>query len=768
MSLGTLTARVALDTSPLSAGVKAAALGFGLVAAGAAAAIYKVGSAYQDSLNTFQAVSSASAAQMKAVAAEAKKLGADMQLPATSAADAAKAMTELAKSGLSVDEALAAAKGTLQLAAAAQVDEAKAAETTANALNAFGLKGTEAGRVADILAASANASSAEITDMADALKMSSAVAAAAHIPIEDLAAALGELANKGIKGSDAGTSVKQMLLSLEGPSKKAAKVMSAYGIDIYTADGRMKSLRDIIANVSGALGGLSDEQRNAALATIFGSDAVRAANIVLLGGVDAFDQMKSAVTKNGAAADVAAAKTKGLRGAFEGLKSQLEGVAISIYEKASPGIERFVRSVAEGIPKAVALLTAGGKAFRSALSGEGVTSDGFVGVMERIGVASRQVVDTVREHWPVVKAAVIGAVEAIVGWVHEHWPEIRKIVVETMTTVRTVIAGVVDTVQTIWANFGEQIKGVVAAVWPAVRGIIEGTLQIVRGIVQTFTGLIHGDWSRAWDGIKTVLAGAWEALVGRLKLDLAVLKGVVSIGMEIVASVFSGAWDLIRAAFREGTAFIVDKFLAAVEWITRAAATAFGWVPGVGDKLRSAAREVEAFRDDVNASLRGIDEQKTIRINLIEAVSRENNVNTGTAGDPSFNNGEPSGGAAGDYMGGVIRRAAGGIRRAASGVGAMAPGGGRPHGPTLVSEAGYDEWVITPDPLYRLRNLRLLNQANQALGVGGGGATSAPFDYAALAAAMAPVLAAAVAANPIRASVSASAVAEGLNRMRPR
>ncbi len=319
----------------------------------AGVALIGVGMDYESSLNTFQAVSQANAAQMGMVRDQAKALGSDLTLPATSAADATTAMTELAKAGFDVTESLGASKGVLQLAAAAQTDEANAATITANALNAYEMAASDAGKVADILAASSNASSAEITDMADSLQMAAAVAHMANVDLDDTATAISEMANKGIKGSDAGTSLKQMLLSLIAPSEKAKDVMQLYGLSVYDAQGKVKPMRDLVADFSTKLGVLDEEQRNAALSTIFGTDAVRAGLTVMAEGTAAWDEMNEAVNRSGAAQELAEAKSQGLRGALDGLQSQVETVAIGFYEKASPAVEDFIRGIAEDLPGAM-------------------------------------------------------------------------------------------------------------------------------------------------------------------------------------------------------------------------------------------------------------------------------------------------------------------------------------------------------------------------------------------------------------------------------
>jgi len=299
----------------------------------------------ESELNFLQAVSGATGEQMRKVSELAKQLGADATIPAASALDAAKAMTELAKAGLSVEQSMAAAKGTLQLAAAGQLDAARAAEIVAGALNAFNLQGDQAVRVADLLAASANASAANVTSMADSLKMSSSVAAMSNRTIEETIAALSMMANAGIQGSDAGTSLKTMLLRLMAPTDKAAGMMEELGIKLTDAKGRMLPMRDIVDQFSRALSKLNEDQRNFTLSTIFGTDAIRAANIILMAGVDAYDEMYKAVTKSNAAADLAAARMRGLKGAQEALNNTVDSLALALGEKLLPGLTRVMEAL---------------------------------------------------------------------------------------------------------------------------------------------------------------------------------------------------------------------------------------------------------------------------------------------------------------------------------------------------------------------------------------------------------------------------------------
>jgi len=360
------------------------ALGGIAIAAGLAAkSTLDIGVTYQNSMNTLQAVSKASAATMEDVGATAKRLGSDISLPATSAADAAAAMTELAKGGLSVDEAMKAAKGTLQLAAAAQVDAAEAATIQSAALNAFNLEADQAGRVADVLSNAANAAAGEITDFAWALQAGGAVANGMKIPLEDTAAALGLLANNGIRGSDAGTLLKSALLALQSPSKPAQKAMEDLGLSAYDAAGNFVGLKSVFGQLEDASKTMTDQQYAAATSTLFGSDAARLAAIAASDGAEGFDKMAKAMREQGSAADVAAAKAKGVGGAIEAFKSQVETFQIDLFERGAPNIEKLIRYAADHFP-----------AFGNAIVGGVEDAIDIIGDLKDVGVtAFREVRD---------------------------------------------------------------------------------------------------------------------------------------------------------------------------------------------------------------------------------------------------------------------------------------------------------------------------------------------------------------------------------------
>lgn len=327
--------------------------------------IVKAGMDFQSQMNTLSAVSGATGSQLEAVGNRARQLGTDASLTATSATDAAAAMTELAKGGFTVDQSMTAAKGTLQLAAAAQVDAATAATIQSQALQAFTLDASNASRVSDILAGAANASSAEMTGISQGLQQAGTVANQFGISIDDTATSLAMFANAGIQGSDAGTLLKTALLSLTDQGKPAQKAIEELGLTVYDANGKFVGMSSLMGQLKDAAGRMSDEQYQAATATLFGSDAMRLAGIAAQQGSEGFDTLKEAVTRQGQAAEVAAAQTQGLPGVWERVQNTLEDLALGVFDQldeqlvrlgngavdaldaATPAIEKFAHITAE-------------------------------------------------------------------------------------------------------------------------------------------------------------------------------------------------------------------------------------------------------------------------------------------------------------------------------------------------------------------------------------------------------------------------------------
>lgn len=324
----------------------------GLTALGVASAA-GLGLAVRDFANFDKAMSSVRASTgetgstLDSLRQAALQAGKDTSYSAT---EAAGAVESLAKAGVSTQDILGGGlKGALDLAAAGQIDVAQAADVAATAMTQFGLSGRDVPHIADLLAAGAGKAQGEVGDMAMALKQGGLVADQFGLSLEETTGTLAAFASQGLLGSDAGTSFKTMLLALANPSNEAATAMEQLGIHAYDAQGAFIGIAPLAEQLKTKLSGLSQEQRDSALATIFGSDAIRSANVLYEQGAKGISEWTSKVNDQGYASEQAAAKTDNLIGDVERLGGSLETALI----KGGGGANDVLRGLAQGADAAV-------------------------------------------------------------------------------------------------------------------------------------------------------------------------------------------------------------------------------------------------------------------------------------------------------------------------------------------------------------------------------------------------------------------------------
>jgi TP901 family phage tail tape measure protein len=330
--------------------------GIAKVAAGAFAGI-KVGGLVTDSIgleatfsqtmNTMAAVAKVPANEMKGLSELAIKMGADTTF---SASEASTAMLELAKGGLDAATIKGGAlQGTLTLAAAGGTDLATASTIASNALNTFALKGSDMASVAAALAGGANASSASVESLGEALSQVGPGATNAGLTLQDTVGVLSAFDAAGIKGSDAGTSLKTMLSRLVPTTDKARVAMENFGLKFEDAHGNFLPIGQIAEQLRTKLGGLSESTKTAALATLFGSDATRAATVLMKQGAAGIGKYIAATKDQSAAQDVANARMSGTAGALEAFKGSVETAKLQLGLFLAPAIQAGLKKLSSGV-----------------------------------------------------------------------------------------------------------------------------------------------------------------------------------------------------------------------------------------------------------------------------------------------------------------------------------------------------------------------------------------------------------------------------------
>lgn len=326
-----------------------AALASGAIVLGLGKAVQSFAN-FDKAMSGVAAASGATGQQLQALRDAAMEAGQATQFSAT---EAAQGISELAKAGVSAEDVLAGGlNGALSLAAAGQLEVGKAAEIAASAMTQFGLSGDKVEHVADLLASGANKAQGSVEDMGAALNQTGLVAAATGLSIEETAGGLAAFASAGMIGSDAGTSFKTMLQRLSAPAGEAAELMRELGINAYDSQGNFVGLAGVAGQLQKGMEDLTPAQRNAAMATIFGADAVRAANVLYSQGADGIREWTEAVDQQGAASETAAKLTDNLMGDFERLTGALETTFISAGSGANDALRGLVTGLT-GLVEAV-------------------------------------------------------------------------------------------------------------------------------------------------------------------------------------------------------------------------------------------------------------------------------------------------------------------------------------------------------------------------------------------------------------------------------
>jgi TP901 family phage tail tape measure protein len=562
--------------------------------AGLGAAVVVTTAKFESSMNRVAAVSGATGKEFDKLRDQAKDLGATT---AFSASEAADGMSFLAMAGFEVEEIMSAMPGMLDLAAAAQMDLGAAADITSNIMSGFSIEATNAGHVADVLAKASASANTDVGQLGEAMKYGAPLAEALGISMEETAAAIGFMSDAGIQGSMAGTALRGGLNRLTKPTSEASKIMNELGINVFDSEGKMKSLSDITKTLNGAMGDMTAQEKAAAVATIFGQEAMSGWMAVMnRGGDELAGFTDELVNADGSAKDMADTMMGGMSGAFKELTSALEGAAIEFGEILAPVIEKVADAITglirwfSGLSKEtktviaiiagivavigpllfvlgvlmtvmgsltapIIAVVAGGAVliaafatlmtksdkFRSAVSKafkkvEKIATAAFDGIANTIGAAWK----AVEKIWDKHGGAILSATEKTFGF-------IGKTIGGILTGIQTVVMGFFTLIGQIWTTYGATIMTMTTEIFGAIGLII----QTIIGTTFTFITTL-------W----TALMEFWT-LHGQTILQNSLL--VFNTIYETIKTVLTLAWEIIQVIWAELMVFWTEHGQAILE-----------------------------------------------------------------------------------------------------------------------------------------------------------------------------------------------------------
>lgn len=572
----------------LTVGITTPLLGLGTISV-------KTAADFQESMSKVSAISGATGDDLARLTDMAKHMGATTKF---SASESAEAFQYMAMAGWKTEDMLSGISGIMNLAAASGEDLALVSDIVTDALTAFGLSASDSARFADVLAAASSNANTNVAMMGETFKYVAPVAGSLGYSAEDTAVAIGLMGNAGIKASQAGTSLRQILLGLQGGVELATKSTDSWVIEVENADGSMRNLNDVVVDLREAFADMTDAQKASNAEAIAGKVGMSGLLAIVNASEGDFNKLTGAINNsNGVAQSMAETMQDNLNGKLTQLKSALEGVAISFGEVLTPMLMKVVESITNVVQKfanldegtrkliltigAIAasigplllvigkLITTGSKI---ASWGKGVAA-AMKGVMAGTkGIGT--VMTAVFGPGGVVLLVIAGIASLVAGFIYlwntnedfknffiNTWNAIVEFMTPILEYLKTVIVQCWIDVTTMLQPYIEAIKTFIVEAWnfilttivPILNNIwsaIVTAWQYVWETLQPILSQLKETISAAWDFILAVISKVLDNIATKVTAGFEIVKGIFSVATAIIKSIWDNFGDIIVAKIK--------------------------------------------------------------------------------------------------------------------------------------------------------------------------------------------------------------------------
>lgn len=499
----------------------------------------KIGSDFESQMSRVKAISGATEKEFENLKKQAMDLGKET---AFSSSEAAKGMENLAAAGFSVNETMEAMPGLLDLAAASGEDLSIASDIAAAAVRGFGLEASETSHVADVLAANANKTNSSVIETGEALKYIAPFANAAGISLEETAAAIGIMANAGIQGSQAGTTLRGSLARLSKPTDAMIDAMDELGISFYNSDGKMKSLSEQIEMLEEAMEGLTDEEKNNYLVTLYGQESLSGMLALINEGSGEINNLtKEFENANGIAKETAETMQKNLKGSVEQLKGSIETLGITIFDSLVEPLTNGTNDITEIINGMI----------------ESFEKDGFKGLAIALGDGIANIITALVNETPKFIEVAMLIIQNLITGIQNNLP---TIVQGAMTIISTFTTAVLDMLPQILQLGIDLVIELIKGIGQEAPTLIPKIVETILKLFLTLTSPENLD-RLAEAGIKLIIGLIQGIIMSIPKLlengeaTLKALLNVLSGGQSLMAKI---GWSLLKALIK-GLGETLDK-----------------------------------------------------------------------------------------------------------------------------------------------------------------------------------------------------------------
>ncbi len=537
----------------------------------------------KDSMST---VNGQSVNTMNTLSELAKKMGSET---AFSASECAEALNYLALAGYDTEQMCNTLPTVLNLAAAGGIDLASASDMVTDAMSALGMGVDEAETMVDQMAKTASSTNTSVAQLGEGILTIGATAKSVKGGTAELNTALGILANNGIKGAEGGTHLRNIILSLQNPTDKAADTMEALGLKVYDSQGNMRSMNDILGDLNKSMEGMTSEEKANIVSKIFNKTDLSSVNALLANTGDTWDDLQQSITNSGGAAQqMADTQLDNLQGQLTILKSALEGLAISFGELLMPAIKSIVTAVQgfvdklnsmdEGTKKVIVTIALIVAAIGPVLIVIGKVISA-VGTIMTIVPKIAGVINTVKTAFMALNTTmlanpiflIIAAIAALVAafiylwnncdgfrqfWI-DLWENVKQVAITVWNAIKTFFSQVWEAIKTIFSTVFEVIKTLVTTYFNLYKTIIETVINVIKTVITTVWNAIKGVFTTVFNVIKTIVTTYFNIYKTIIQTVLTVIqtvittvwntiKTVVTTVMNAIKTVFTTIWNAIK------------------------------------------------------------------------------------------------------------------------------------------------------------------------------------------------------------------------------
>lgn len=586
----------------------------------------KTAAQFEKGMSGVQAITGATEKDLKDLKDTALDLGATTSF---SASEVAAAMTEMAKAGWTSQQIIEGMSGVLDAAAASGEGLGVVSTIVADAITGFGLEAKDSSKVADLLTQAANSGTIGVDDLGESFKYIAPVASSMGLSIDDVTTALSAMSMSGIKGSQAGTSLRTVLTRMVKPTDAVASAMDELGISLTNSDGTFKSLDTIISEMRGTFGGLTDEEKTYYAATLAGQEGMSGLLSLLNMTQSEYDEIAASMDNaSGVAKQTADVMQNNLSSKVEQLGGSLETLAIKVSDLIIPYLQKFVVWLTNLVDKFAALdpetkktilkfagiaavagpvigilgkvtTTVGGlfTAFGKLSSGFKAVSAGGqagAGILSKLGGAFAGITAPI-----VAVIAVIGTLAAafVSLWqnneefrnkITEIWNEVKETfdrlcqgIVEILNSLGFDFENIGEVLKTIWEGFCNFLAPIFTGAFQIISDVFSVVVDTLLGVLNFFISIFKGDWEGAWNAIKGVFEGVWNGIVNIFQTIWDTLLGILDTVCGWFGTTWDEVWTSIKTFFVDIWNSIVDFFTGLWEGIVNAVKGAWDLIMGV-------------------------------------------------------------------------------------------------------------------------------------------------------------------------------------------